>query len=344
MKTVDLSRYQRQMIFREMGEAGQRKLLAARVAVVGVGATGSTIANWLVRAGIGYIRLIDRDFVERHNLHRQAIYDEEDVRSGLPKAVAAARKLRRVNSEITIEPVVADFNPDNALELTADVDLIMDGSDNFFTRYLINDVSLAKHIPWIYTGALAAYGSSATFLPHKGACYRCIFDTMPAPGTGETCETVGVIGPVVGVIASFSAGEALKLLAEMGKLNRGLVYFDLMENTWDQFQVQRRPDCPACVQGHYEFLQAEVGSWATSLCGRNAVQVMVSGHHRLDLKTLGEKLRTNPDVRDIQVNEYLLRFGVDGYEISLFPDARAIIKGTGDVEVAKSLYARFVGM
>ena len=344
MKERDLSRYQRQMIFRDMGKEGQLRLLNARVAVVGVGATGSTIANWLVRAGVGYIRLIDRDFVELHNLHRQAIYDEDDVRSGLPKAVAAARRLQRVNSEITIEPVVADFNPDNALELTEDVDLIMDGSDNFFTRYLINDVSLAKNIPWIYTGAIAAYGSSATFIPHQGACYRCIFDTMPAPGTGETCETVGVIGPVVGVIASFSAGEAIKLLAGIGKLNRGLVYFDLMENTWDQFQVQQRLDCPACVQGNYEFLHAQVGSWATSLCGRNAVQVMVSGRHQLDLKALAEKLRTSPDVRDIRVNEYLLRFSVNGYEISLFPDARAIIKGTEDVETAKSLYARFVGM
>ncbi len=344
MNERDLSRYQRQMIFRDMGKEGQLRLLNARVAVVGVGATGSTIANWLVRAGVGYIRLIDRDFVELHNLHRQAIYDEDDVRSGLPKAVAAARRLQRVNSEITIEPVVADFNPDNALELTEDVDLIMDGSDNFFTRYLINDVSLAKNIPWIYTGAIAAYGASATFIPHQGACYRCIFDTMPAPGTGETCETVGVIGPVVGVIASFSAGEAIKLLAGIGKLNRGLVYFDLMENTWDQFQVQQRPDCPACVQGNYEFLHAQVGSWATSLCGRNAVQVMVSGRHQLDLKALAEKLRTSPDVRDIRVNEYLLRFSVNGYEISLFPDARAIIKGTEDVETAKSLYARFVGM
>lgn len=339
----DLSRYQRQIIFSELGVEGQRKLLAARVAVVGVGATGSTIANWLARAGVGYIRLIDRDFVEYHNLHRQALYDEEDVRSGLPKAVAAARKLQRVNSEITVEPVVADFNPDNALELTEDIDLIMDGSDNFFTRYLINDVSLYKNIPWVYTGAIAAYGSSATFIPHKGPCFRCIFETVPAPGTGETCETLGVLGPVVGVIASFSAGEGMKVLTGMGVLNRGLVYFDMMANTWDVVEVEARPECPACGQGKYEFLHAEAGTWATRLCGSNSVQILTRGRHRIDLYALAEKLRSNADVRDVRVNEYMLRFQVDGYEITVFPDARALIRGTGDVDLAKSLYARFVG-
>ncbi len=341
MAEVDLSRYQRQMIFREMGEEGQRRLLASRVAIVGTGATGSTIANWLARAGVGYLRLIDRDFVELHNLHRQGIYDEDDVQHGTPKAVAAAERLRRVNSQIQIEPVVADFNPENAEDLVQDVDLIMDGSDNFFTRFLINDVSLKLGKPWIYTGALAAYGSSATFVPGDGPCYRCIFAEMPPPGTGETCETVGVLGPAVGVIASYSAGEALKLLAGMGKRNRGLIYFDLMENTWDVFEVPRRPDCPACGLGKYEFLEAEVGTWATSLCGRNAVQIVVSGRHRLDLHALGERLQ---GVRDLRVNQYLMRFRVDGYEISVFPDGRAIIKGTSDPDVAKSLYARYVGI
>ncbi|NPA91454.1 MAG: thiazole biosynthesis adenylyltransferase ThiF [Chloroflexi bacterium] len=343
MTTPDLRRYQRQIIFRELGEEGQRKLLASRVAVVGVGATGSTIANWLVRAGVGYVRLIDRDFVELHNLHRQSIYDEDDVREGLPKAVAAARKLARVNSDVQVEPVVADFNPDNALELVEGVDLIMDGSDNFFTRYLINDVSLYKNIPWVYTGALAAYGSSATFIPHDGACFRCIFDTMPAPGQGDTCETVGVLGPVVGVIASFSAGEGMKVLTGMGKLNRGLIYFDLLANSWDAFQVERRPDCPACGQGKYEFLHADVGTWITRLCGRDTVQILVRTEKPIDLKALAERLRNHPDVQDLTLNEYLLRFRVDGREITLFPDARAIIKGGRDEEEAKSLYARFVG-
>ncbi len=341
MSEQDLARYQRQIIFRDLGEEGQRKLLAARVAVVGVGATGSTIASWLARAGVGHLRLIDRDFVELHNLHRQSIYTEEDVRRGLPKAVAAAEALRRVNSEITIEPVVADFNPENALDLMRDVDLMIDGSDNFFTRYLLNDVSLKQNIPWIYTGAIAAYGSTATFIPHQGPCYRCIFADVPPPGAGETCDTVGVLGPAVGVIASFSAGEALKLLTGMGRLNRGLIYFDLLENTWDAFAVERRPDCPACGLGQYEFLEAEIGTWVTSLCGRNAVQIVVTGRHRVDLEALAGRLH---GVDSLQVNEYLLRFKVDGYEISVFPDARAIIKGTSEPDVAKSLYARYVGM
>ncbi len=340
-ETARYQRYQRQIIFRELGEKGQQRLLSARVAVVGVGATGSIIANWLARAGIGYLRLIDRDFVEWHNLHRQALYTEEDVRAGLPKAIAAANALRQINSDITIEPVVADVNPENALDLLGDVDLIMDGSDNFFTRYLLNDVSLKAHIPWIYTGAIAAYGSSATFIPHEGPCYRCIFAEVPPPGAGETCDTVGVLGPAVGVMASYSAGEALKLLAHMGQRNPGLVYFDLLSNTWELFRAEKRPTCPACGLGRYEFLEAEQGTWTTSLCGRNAVQIVVTGRPQLNLERLARRLQ---GVQDLQLTPYLLRFRADGYEISVFPDARAIIKGTNDPDVAKSLYARFVGM
>ena len=337
-----LARYHRQVIFREMGRERQEKLLASRVAVVGVGATGSTIANWLVRAGVGFVRLIDRDFVELHNLHRQAIYDEEDVREGLPKAVAAARRLQRVNSDITIEPAVTDFNPSNAEELVADVDLIMDGSDNFFTRYLINDVSLKLNIPWVYTGAIGAYGSSATFVPHEGPCFRCIFPEMPEHV--DTCDTVGVLGPVVGVIASFSAGEAIKLLTGMGARNRGLVYFDMLANTWDVVAVEKRPDCPACGRGQYDFLHAEGGVWATALCGSNAVQVVPRTPTRVDLNALAERIRPLAEVADVRVSPYLLRFRVNDHEISVFDDGRAIIKGTGDVQRAQALYARYIGV
>lgn len=335
-----LSRYHRQIIFREMGRERQEKLLAARVAVVGVGATGSTIANWLVRAGVGYVRLIDRDFVELHNLHRQAIYDEVDVRQGLPKAVAAARHLQRVNSDISVEPVVADFNPTNAEELLSDVDLIMDGSDNFFTRYLINDVSLKLNIPWIYTGAIAAYGSSATFVPHEGPCFRCIFPEMPEHA--DTCDTVGVLGPVVGVIASYSAGEAVKLLTGMGVRNPGLVYFDLLANSWDVLAVEKRPDCPACGLGRYDFLHAEGGTWATALCGSDSVQVVPRDRTRVDLNALARRLRSLVEVEDVRVTPYLLRFRVGEQEISVFDDGRAIIKGTEDIQKAQALYARYV--
>ena len=346
--TPDLARYQRQMIFSELGEEGQRKLIASRVAIIGCGATGSALAMLLARAGVGFLRLIDRDFVEMNNLHRQMLFSEEDAAQGQPKAVAAARHLRAANSDIDIEPVVADFNPGNAISLTQDVHLILDGTDNFETRYLINDVALKLGLPWVYTGVVASYGMSATLIPEGAAekvgreatpCLQCILGPEP-PGGGPTCDTAGVIGPIVTLMASISAAEAMKLLSGKGEINRGMIMMDLWDNTFEQFGIAgRNPDCPACGRGEYRFLNAEAGTRSVTLCGRNAVQITNPGVH-LSLPDIAERLQA---LGRVTLNDYLLRAHIDDYELTLFPDGRAIIKGVEDPDLARSLYARYVG-
>ncbi len=345
----DLARYQRQLIFSGLGEEGQRKLLASRIVIVGCGATGSSLAMLLARAGAGFLRLIDRDFVEMNNLHRQMLFTEEDAEGGRPKAVAAAEHLRAANSDIGIEPVVADFNAGNAIALTQDVDLILDGTDNFETRYLINDVALELGLPWIYTGVVASYGMGATIIPDGAArkvgreatpCLQCILGPEP-PGGGPTCDTAGVIGPIVTLMASISAAEAMKLLSGRGEINRGMWMMDLWDNSFEQFGVAgRNPDCPACGRGERRFLTADAGSRSVSLCGRNAVQITNPGA-QLSLPAIARRLQA---LGQVDVNEYLLRAYIDDYEITLFADGRAIIKGTEDPDLARSLYARYVGM
>ena len=336
-----LSRYVRQIIFPGVGEEGQRKLLASTVVVVGCGATGSIIANHLARAGIGRLRIADRDFIELNNLQRQLLFDEEDVEAGLPKAIAAARKLRAVNSDIEIEEVVTDVNGENIEQLIADADIVMDGTDNFETRFLINDACVKLGKPWVYSGVLASYGMTATLIPGDSACLRCIFEDIPAPGTTPTCDTAGVLGPVVSTVASIAAGEALKLVLGRGQRNRGMIHIDLWDNTFEVFESPPpRPDCITCGQGEFEFLDADVGTHATSLCGRDAVQVRVRGASHLDLNRLAERLSAVGTARS---NAFLLKAEIDGYEFTIFPDARAIIKGTTDNERAKTLYARYIG-
>ncbi|RUA18499.1 MAG: thiazole biosynthesis adenylyltransferase ThiF [Clostridia bacterium] len=343
----DLSRYQRQMIFRGLGEEGQRKLAAGRIAIVGCGATGSALANLLARAGVGFLRLIDRDFVELSNLHRQMLYTEADI--GQPKAVAAARRIGAINSAIQIEARVRDFNPGNALALLDDVDFILDGTDNFETRYLINDAALKLGLPWVYTGVVASYGLTATLIPEGAAgrtgreatpCLQCILGPEP-PAGGPTCDTAGVIGPIVTLMASISASEAIKVLTGKGEINRGMIMIDLWDNSFESFGVAaRNPDCPACGHGAYRFLDAEVGSRTAVLCGRNAVQISNPGA-RISLPVVARRLQP---LGKVEVNEYLLRAHIDEYELTLFADARAIIKGTEDIEKARSLYARYVGV
>ena len=344
----DLSRYQRQLIFNGLGEEGQRKLLASRVAIVGCGATGSALAMLLARAGVGFLRLIDRDFVEMNNLHRQMLFTEADAARGQPKAVAAAEHLRAANSDILIEPVVANFNAGNAIGLVQDVDLILDGTDNFETRYLINDVALKLGLPWVYTGVVASYGMTATIIPDGAAekvgreatpCLQCLLGPEP-PGGGPTCDTAGVIGPIVTLMASISAAEAMKLLTGRGEINRGMLMMDLWDNAFEQFGVaQRNPDCPACGRGEYRFLNADAGSRSVSLCGRNAVQITNPGA-RVSLPDIARRLQA---LGAVDVNDYLVRATIDGYELTIFADGRAIIKGTEDPDLAKSLYARYVG-
>jgi molybdopterin-synthase adenylyltransferase len=339
-----LARYARQMIFPGVGEQGQRALLQARVAIIGVGATGSVLANALARAGVGFLRLVDRDFIELNNLQRQLLYDEEDIAALLPKAVAAARKLRLINSSITIEEVVADVTPNNIAGLVSDVDLVMDGTDNFTTRYLINDVCVKLSKPWIYCGVIAAYGMTMTIQPHHSPCLRCVMGELPAPGTVPTCDVAGVIGPIVTLMGSIAAAEAIKLIVGRGALNSGMIYADLWEGSFDRIDLGGpRPDCPACGRAEYPFLSAEAGARTTSLCGRDAVQVGIIGAHTLDLGALADRLRTS-GVIDLKVNPHLLRAVLEGYEVTVFTDGRAIIKGTSDEARAANLYSRYIGM
>ncbi len=342
MKTTDRERYIRQIIFAPLGAAGQERLRAARVVLIGCGANGTVMANTLARAGIGALVIVDRDFVELNNLQRQVLFDEDDVTRGTPKAIAAVEKLRRVNSSIQIDGVVADVNAENIEELIDGATLVMDGTDNFETRFLINDACVKHNIPWVYAGAVASYGMTMTIVPHESACLRCLFNREPPPGTLPTCDTAGVIAPIVNVMASIASAEALKFLVGAGTRNAGLINVDLWENTFDSFAVARRDDCVACGQGKYEYLEgARGGTMTASLCGRNAVQVNPGRGRALDLTRLAEQLR---GVGEVSVNEYLLKFSIDNYELTIFPDARAIVKGTDDATVARSVYAKYVGV
>ncbi len=342
MANPNLSRYLRQTIFPGIGVEGQQKLLAARVVIIGCGATGTNIANHLARAGVGHLTVVDRDFIELNNLQRQMLFDEQDLADNLPKAVAAERKLRAINSEIEVTGLVSDVNAENIEALIAGATLVMDGTDNFETRYLLNDACLKHNLPWIYTGVVASYGMSQTIIPGQTACLRCLFNDIPLPGTVATCDTAGVVGPIVGVVASISAAEALKLIVGQGTLNQGVSHFDIWYNTFEQFDTGGpRPDCPACGQRNFEFLHEARGGQVANLCGRNAVQLRMPGSNRLPLAQLAERLAGVS--RMLAQNDYLLRFSVDAYEITLFADARAIIKGTEDESVARGLYAKYVG-
>lgn len=343
---AELTRYARQTIYPGIGEAGQRRLLAAHVTIIGVGATGSVIANHLARAGVGHLRLIDRDFVELNNLQRQLLYDEDDVAQMLPKAVAAARKLRRINSAIEIEDLVADVNPANILQLIGDADVVLDGTDNFAARYLINDACVKLGKPWVYCGVLATYGMTHTVRPGVTACLRCMMGEMPAPGTVATCDTAGIIGPIVALMGSIVAAEALKLLVGAGTPNDGMIHIDLWDGSFDSFELgEPRPDCPSCGKRQFDFLDMEAGTRLTSLCGRDAVQVNIVGAraNKLSLADLARRLEAAGGA-DIRQGEFMLRAVVDGHEFTVFPDGRAIIKGVKDEAEAATLYARYVGV
>ena len=335
-------RYIRQTIFAPLGAPGQARLLASRVVIIGCGANGTVMANTLARAGVGSLVIVDRDFVELNNLQRQVLFDEDDVARGTPKAIAAAEKLRRVNSSIKIEGIVADVNAENVVDLIEGATLVMDGTDNFETRFLINDVCVKHNVPWVYAGAVASYGMTMTIVPRETACLRCVFQREPAPGTLPTCDTAGVLGPIVNVMASIACAEAIKFIVGAGKRNAGLINVDLWENSFDSFAIARNPNCICCAQNQYEYLEGERGGTMTaSLCGRNAVQVNPGRGHALDLARLAAQLQ---GVGRVTVNEYLVKFEIDNYELTIFPDARAIIKGTDDATVARSVYAKYVGM
>jgi molybdopterin/thiamine biosynthesis adenylyltransferase len=337
-------RYSRQVRFPGLGKDGQRKLLTSKVTLIGCGALGTVLANTLVRAGVGYLRLVDRDFIETHNLQRQVLFDEADVESGLPKAEAAARKLRVINSTVEIEPVVTDVDRTNVLELVHDADVILDGSDNFEVRYLINDAAVKLNKPWVYGGCIGSHGQTMTILPGETPCLRCVFEAAPAPGEAGTCETAGVLAPVVSIIASFQATEAIKLLAgKRAAVNRDLIYLDVWENVQRRIKIANllgKVDCPCCQRRRFEWLEGEHGATVTSLCGRNAVQVSHRSATRLNFEELARHLRADGAVT---FNKFLLKFTAGEYQFTVFPDGRAIIQGTDDGERARALYAKYIG-
>lgn len=335
----DRERYSRQILFTGIGLEGQAKLAAGRVAIVGCGATGSALAGLLARAGIGYLRIIDRDYVEPSNLQRQSLFDEKDAAESLPKAIAAARKIAAFNSAIVVEPKVEDVVPANVEALFQGIDLILDGTDNFETRYLINDCAIEHSLPWIYSAAVGSYAVTLNVLPGQTACLACLFPDSPR-GMVETCETSGILNSAVNLVASIAATEAVKhIVGSHGQIRRTLLSFDVWSNEHAEISAAKaRPGCRACGERNFVHLAGEARPHIT-LCGRNSVQI----HERqrpIDFSEMNIRLRPHGTVRH---NDFVLKFWHDPYEMTLFPDGRAIIKGTTDTAVARSLYARYVG-
>jgi len=360
----DLSRYHRQMLLPGIGEQGQKKLLASRVLVLGCGALGTVIANLLARAGVGHLVVADRDFIEMTNLQRQVLFDEQDVTDGIPKAEAVKRKIARINSQVTVDAVIDDVNYTNIEKLTEGCDAIIDGVDNFETRFLANDCAVKLGLPYIYGGAVGSVGMTYAILPHTQAgnseweqagvatpCLRCIFEQAPPPGMNPTCETAGVLSPVVSIVASYEVNETIKVLTgNWDAVSSAMLSIDTWLNTVKQFKVLRAYDvgeCPCCKKRLFEHLAGKYASASTTLCGRNAVQLMVKqqGAVKLNFDEIADRLRTYGPV---STSKFMLRANIhengESYELTLFTDGRAIIKGTKESSVAKSVYAKYVGV
>jgi molybdopterin/thiamine biosynthesis adenylyltransferase len=336
-----LRRYDRQIRFRQLGSDGQAALSRASVLVVGCGALGSVAADMLVRMGIGRTTIVDRDIVELHNLHRQPLFTEEDLREGRPKALAAEAALRAVNSDVDVRGMVEDFNYSTASRLARGADLIIDGTDNFETRLLINDLSLEKSIPWIYGGAIGADGVVKAIVPGKTSCFRCLIDEVPDPGDTPTCETAGVIAPAPHIVASLQVSLALRVLTGV-EVNGDLLILDAWKGELRSLSVPRLPDCLACVHGERPFLSGEEAGTATVLCGSMMVQVLPPGGRKLkiDLDTLADRLAGLGKVSRLR---FYLLFNDDSLKFTFFPDGRALVKGTDDPARARAAVARYLG-
>ena len=335
-----IDRYSRQTLFKGIGEEGQKKLGNSCVVIIGCGALGTIIATSLVRAGVGKVRIIDRDFIEYHNLHRQVLFNEDDIRNGLPKAIAAVRHLKKVNSSVETEGVVSDVNYTNIERLVSGADLILDGLDNLETRFLINDASLKHKIPWVYGGAISSFGMTMSIIPGNPPCFRCLPSTASHPQAVLTCDTAGVISPAPFIIGSLQTAEAMKILVGVEEINRDLIIIDVWKGIFDHIKIVPRRDCPAC-QGRYEFLEGQFGLKTTSLCGQNAVQILNSEARSLSLKELAARLK--PVVAEVSYNEFMLRFTAGDHEMVVFPDGRAILRNTTNESLARGLYAKYIG-
>lgn len=343
MDKKQAEKYSRQILFAGIGEQGQEKLLRSGAVLVGCGALGTVAANLLVRAGLGRLRIVDRDFVEPSNLQRQALFDESDARDALPKAVAAERHLAKINSDTTVEAIVSDLNSQNAVELLSGFPLILDGTDNFETRLLINDAAISLGVPWIYAAAVGSYGITLTIRPGETPCFACLLDSegkSGGVGLEETCDTVGVLNSAASVIASIEAAEATKLLAGRPEALHGrLISCDVWTGKFQSIRVARNGNCRACARREFVYLEGEAQPHVT-LCGRDSVQIH-ERRRRLDLVELAHRVERS--ATDLQHNQFLLRFRVPPYEVTVFPDGRAVIRGTRDPSVARSLYSRYIG-
>lgn len=335
-------RYSKQINFKGIGLEGQKLLAQGRVLIVGCGALGTVVANSLVRTGVGYLRIVDRDYVEKSNLHRQIIFDEEDARKSSPKAEVAKNKLKAVNSTVEIDAVVKDVNSITIDGFTKDIDIIVDCTDNFKTRYLINDVAFSKGIPWIYGGAVGSTGVVKSFIPSEGGCLRCLMDTPPPSGSFDTCDTAGVINPVTGIVAMLQSNEAIKYLTgNIKEMERAMVFIDLWDNVYEKIQLHKSENCRCCQNKAYDYLNDKKPE-ALFMCGNKSVQIDPLGSTgsisleavNLRLTQAGIKTRLTP---------FILNIWVEEYEIKLFDDGRAIVKNVETIDEAKGLYSRYIG-
>jgi adenylyltransferase/sulfurtransferase len=335
-------RYSRQILFAGLGREGQEHLFKSQAVIIGCGALGTAHAESLARAGVGRLRIVDRDFVEFSNLQRQTMFTEQDALDRLPKAIAAANHIKQFNSEIAVEPIVVDVNHSNVERLVAECDVVLDGTDNFSTRYLLNDACVKHEVPWIYGAAVGSYGVSMTIRPHQTPCLRCIFEEAPPAASAPTCDTAGVIMPIINIVAAVQVTEALKLLTgKTEELHKSLMQFDVWQNEWRKINVgPPRNDCETCGLKLFATLAPESLDGAAVLCGRDAVQISPPQPGVINFQTLAERL---DQAGSVKFNDYLLRFQTGDFELTVFRDARSIIRGTSEIAVARSLYAKYIG-
>lgn len=340
----NLDRYQRQFLFKPLGEEGQKKLCASRVLVVGCGALGSVIASMLARAGVGFLRIVDRDFIELNNLHRQVLFDESDVKENLPKAIASQRKIKLINSQIEVDAIVADVNLTNIESMVKDVDLVMDGTDNFETRFLINDTCVKLGKPWIYGACIGSQGLSMTIIPGETPCLRCVFESAPPPELAPTCDTAGIIAPAASVTASLECTEAIKFLSgNKNVLLKALYSIDVWTRKSKSFRLgtfSEYPNCPACKKREFSYLDGKSISRVATLCGRNSVQIIREDKHKANFKELSARLEK---IGKVSFNNYMLTAEIEKYNLTVFQDGRAIIRGTNDPAQAKTVYSKYIG-
>ncbi|MCK5850595.1 MAG: ThiF family adenylyltransferase [Kiritimatiellae bacterium] len=336
-------RYSRQLLFPPIGEDGQKRLMKGRALLVGCGGLGTIIADILVRAGIGFLRIVDRDFVEESNLQRQVLFDTQDVADNIPKAEAARLKLNKINPNVEVSSIVRDMDSSSILDLMSDVDIVLDGTDNFEARYLINDAAIHLNKPWVYGAVVGSLGMSTTIVPGKTPCLRCLYEDPPPPGSTPTCDTAGIISPIVHMIASVQSSEAMKILSGgSDEIVARMLYMDVWKGEYRSLKIQgqRDPGCDVCGKKNFTYLNAERGSFVTSMCGRNAVQISWKEKHEIDFQELAERLANSGNVT---FNKFLLKFSKEDLDITLFHDGRAIIEGISDPDKARDIYSKFIG-